>query len=642
MRLHFLSGRSSRLRNSKDEQRSGSEPPSPTHEPPPSPSRRAHQKTCQELGLDFPNDQDNALKAKKKILLSSLCSTSDWKEENNAFRLGPSKNNVFECLHKSPVTSPRANDEHKSLSNEILQCKQSEETPELENLVRTNGKSLENVESESKTSPGHGPNRPIEIKNDISNEVSDSVQLSKITQVIKAGAVNVSETIVKEITNVHNLSTEVDSLPKLEVWLPHEDKECVISNNERNDQNTQGNMSPSDVFHDVQDMVVMDLDEEDSVPEFLEISVAHTPVKLATAVELKKVVLGSSMANFSPQWLGQGFMFNTNHKLRYGFVQRKGGSCGVLATVQAFLLKILLFEQGACSCTEPLRPTRKEACSALVRALGDVLWRAGLGESAVLALCSDISHLGSCTKYSQDGLTERLNLTSFNSREHLEAGIKNNLDQFTNMTGNGCLLLLFSAVLSRGLHRVKNDMDEYSPLIGNNGQCTLELVNLLLTGYAVSNVFDNSLQVDSCWLRGVNTRADVGFLSLFEHYNSCQVGSYLKTPRFPIWVVCSENHFSVLFSCRRELVSDWKAERRFHLYYYDGMARQEDEIKLTVGRYSSSMQTMELYSQNSRCIFLYIITRHGTQSPLQDIFSRHYTDVPEFLPAVMVLSIGVV
>lgn len=63
-----------------------------------------------------------------------------------------------------------------------------------------------------------------------------------------------------------------------------------------------------------------------------------------------------------------------------------------------------------------------------------------------------------------------------------------------------------------------------------------------------------------------------------------QVGTYLKTPRFPVWVVCSESHFSVLFALRRELLSDWKAERRFDLFYWDGLARQDEQIRLTVGQ----------------------------------------------------------
>lgn len=62
-----------------------------------------------------------------------------------------------------------------------------------------------------------------------------------------------------------------------------------------------------------------------------------------------------------------------------------------------------------------------------------------------------------------------------------------------------------------------------------------------------------------------------------------QVGCFLKTPRFPIWVVCSESHFSVLFSLQPELLRDWRTERLFDLYYYDGLAHQQEQIRLTIG-----------------------------------------------------------
>nr|CAD7606631.1 unnamed protein product [Timema genevievae] len=336
------------------------------------------------------------------------------------------------------------------------------------------------------------------------------------------------------------------------------------------------------------------------VSEVEDVPCGPSMISLHMAVQLKEVVFGSATGGISPQWLGQGFTFNTQHKLRYGFVQKKvspttsGGACGVLATVQAFLLKTLLFDPGSCVCTEPLRPTRNEARAALVTALTDVLWQAGEGESAVLAVCSDVAHLRNCSRYRMDGLTEGLTLHGFRNRDHLAEAVRQHLDQFSSGGGNGCLLLVFSAALSRGLHRLRGDMDEASPLIGRSGHCVQELVNLLMTGRACSNVFDNTTQVDACTLKGVHARSGVGFLSLFEHYNSCQcephlcrglsqVGSYLKTPRYPVWVVCSESHFTVLFCCKRELLSDWRAEKHFHLYYYDGMARQEQEIKLTVG-----------------------------------------------------------
>ncbi|XP_026580330.1 probable ubiquitin carboxyl-terminal hydrolase MINDY-4, partial [Pseudonaja textilis] len=135
---------------------------------------------------------------------------------------------------------------------------------------------------------------------------------------------------------------------------------------------------------------------------------------------------------------------------------------------------------------------------------------------------------------------------------------------------------------------VRGDVDvTTNPLIGAHGYCMQELVNLLLTGRAVSNVFNDVMELDSgngdvTLLKGISGRSDVVLLSLFEHYGVCQVGCYLKTPRFPIWVVCSESHFSVLFCLQKDLLADWRTERRFDLYYYDGLANQQEEIHLTI------------------------------------------------------------
>ena len=66
-----------------------------------------------------------------------------------------------------------------------------------------------------------------------------------------------------------------------------------------------------------------------------------------------------------------------------------------------------------------------------------------------------------------------------------------------------------------------------STLIGRHGYCTQELVNLLITGSAASNVFNGTLRLgegaDVTVLRGVDQRSEIGLLSLFEHYKSCEV-----------------------------------------------------------------------------------------------------------------------
>jgi hypothetical protein len=48
-------------------------------------------------------------------------------------------------------------------------------------------------------------------------------------------------------------------------------------------------------------------------------------------------------AAFMEEWKGKGFLFSTVPDLTYGLVQSKGGPCGLLAAVQAYILKYLLF-----------------------------------------------------------------------------------------------------------------------------------------------------------------------------------------------------------------------------------------------------------------------------------------------------------
>jgi len=59
------------------------------------------------------------------------------------------------------------------------------------------------------------------------------------------------------------------------------------------------------------------------------------------------------------------------------------------------------------------------------------------------------------------------------------------------------------------------------------------MVNLFLTGHAASNVFNDVVELDSgtgdkTVLKGIQRRCDIGFLSLFEHYKSCQVRNTVK------------------------------------------------------------------------------------------------------------------
>ncbi|KAB0396598.1 hypothetical protein E2I00_012745, partial [Balaenoptera physalus] len=60
------------------------------------------------------------------------------------------------------------------------------------------------------------------------------------------------------------------------------------------------------------------------------------------------------------------------------------------------------------------------------------------------------------------------------------------------------------------------------------------------------------------------------------------VGSMLRTPKLPIWLCNINGNYSVLFSTNRQLLSDWKVERLFDLYFYSGQPVQNKPAHLTI------------------------------------------------------------
>lgn len=58
------------------------------------------------------------------------------------------------------------------------------------------------------------------------------------------------------------------------------------------------------------------------------------------------------------------------------------------------------------------------------------------------------------------------------------------------------------------------------------------------------------------------------------------MGTFLKDPALPIWVVCSESHFTVLFGLDAKCMS--RKAYPFDLIFYDELAAQEVPVRLTV------------------------------------------------------------
>lgn len=281
----------------------------------------------------------------------------------------------------------------------------------------------------------------------------------------------------------------------------------------------------------------------------------------------------------------QGFFFAAYQP--YGLQQVDGGPCGVIAAVQAFLLRSLLERSGGDS-RAVLKVDERTRQEALVDALCEILWRnAGDSKKAIVLLPSSASAVPL-----NAASLRCLQPAVFSSYEQLQyhLGQRPYRDAFFSPSGCGVPLLMYSVVWTRGVDGIRErDVDDAKTgvMIGSYGYCTQELVNLMVFGRAYSNVFDGTKRLGSAkdgWyvMQGAPARAKVGFLSLFEAKNDCiEVGSRYKGPLSAVWIVCAESHYSVLFSTD-PTVDPRDSDRPVELLYFDQFGRQDRELRLTV------------------------------------------------------------
>lgn len=226
----------------------------------------------------------------------------------------------------------------------------------------------------------------------------------------------------------------------------------------------------------------------------------------------------------------------------------------------------------------------------LVQALAHILWQSAQASQCVVAVKD--TGAGGQRRF-MAGLKLHVATTEEQTRQILTA----HMPQFMESKGSGLVQFVISVLFTKGVEKIKSEVDQLAgdsggQLIGAHDYCTQEIVNLLLCGCARSNVFNgdqvlegtSASDPDTVVLRGISSQSVVGFLSLFEAYQNLVVGTYLKQPRVNIWVVCSESHYSVLFVADPRALEDYTLETRssVDLLYYDGLANQDEEIRLTV------------------------------------------------------------
>ena len=289
-------------------------------------------------------------------------------------------------------------------------------------------------------------------------------------------------------------------------------------------------------------------------------------------------------------------------RLNWGLVQQFGGPCGVLAVLQAEILCILLFgddpqqikaesigtfkrnyegghpiNRGNLQTVEKLQNLSNDALDqALAQSMATLLVRTAFAGYEDGAFADGTGGRNTSNgvksikiivpKKTGDLLSNDMNVTIFHAPASSDNGVTTQqsvseqvMQHLLSHDGavlkhfkgpGGVLLFTWSMVETRGYERLKEDFDSPidTTLTSQFGHTTQELLNLALTGCAVSNPFNGTINLgEGMVCRGIGRRSKVGYLSQLEKLRYCQVGGYLKCPIFPVWVVGSESHFSVLF-----------------------------------------------------------------------------------------------
>ncbi|KAG7199210.1 hypothetical protein KM043_018081 [Ampulex compressa] len=329
--------------------------------------------------------------------------------------------------------------------------------------------------------------------------------------------------------------------------------------------------------------------------------VGGKPIDEETCMALRTLLFGSCASPPRAEWTRTGLTLRPyGQTLAFGLRAPRNTTRSLITAVQAIMLKHFLFEwdkQEVRSTPEVLlKPMYDRQIEGLTAAIAEIIWRCAGGftsqsgscsysqnlmsdqtvPKAVVALPQETPYLQHSVGYFQDGLTETLHLFEFSALEDLHIFVKRYLYLFHDEGGPGTCLLLYSSMLSRGLTKVRADLEDLktSILSGCPEEGPTSIVILCLTGRAsphlhngVLHVGDENTYAVPQW--GVLLRSEIGYL-LYDGDSrmSKQPGSRLKTPSLPIWVTLCQGHHGVLFNTNRELLRNYHAERRFEIRYF--------------------------------------------------------------------------
>uniref|UniRef100_A0A4W5QSA4 Ubiquitin carboxyl-terminal hydrolase MINDY n=1 Tax=Hucho hucho TaxID=62062 RepID=A0A4W5QSA4_9TELE len=252
----------------------------------------------------------------------------------------------------------------------------------------------------------------------------------------------------------------------------------------------------------------------------------------------------------------QGLVFSeTEHT---ALEQFEGGPCAVIAPVQVWT------SHQTRQCITLHKNTKEEQKAALCSTLAEILEQACSTSSYCLVTWAKgpCPHTTTHTPLTGGPETSQTPQDQQPSEKRIVKSLSELREEVVSLYETwkgrcGVLLFLYSVILTKGIVNIRNEIEDTTeplvdPVYGHGSQ---SLVNLLVTGHAVSNVWDGDRECSGMKLHGIHNQASVGFLTLMESLRYCKVGAFLKSPKFPIWILGSETHLSVFFAKEMCLVA---------------------------------------------------------------------------------------
>ncbi|PFX20022.1 Protein FAM188A [Stylophora pistillata] len=305
-----------------------------------------------------------------------------------------------------------------------------------------------------------------------------------------------------------------------------------------------------------------------------------------------------------------GFLFSTLEPS--ALIQEQGGPCAIIASVQAFILKNILFVEETPAPDNWRQLTDEQARQLLVCSLCEMLNNVKTEKFTLVFLRDHLVFTSCMTAEKTD--TESEERASSNSPEGVKNAVQCHASEDVAQVVNkniamlegrfGVLLFLYSVLLTKGLENIKSEMEDVGePLVDESfGHGSQTLINLMLAGYRVSNVWDSSRTLSGLELRGIPKQSSIGFLTLLEAHRYCEVGNFLKSPMYPIWLLASETHLTVFFSQERSLTGS-ESEREKGLRVFKSHDQQDNGF-ITSDQLGSVLEDLDLVSDPEYVSFM--------------------------------------